>query len=427
MLPINVNPAAQGFPLAPDGGTIVASPVQTLPPNNQAFAPAPLVNLFPTEPTAPLVPVRPASVGQPVLPVKFELVPQALAVDPAGQILQPLEVPNYVVADSGNYVTNANAIASLANYVVSSVLDSATGLPPNSATVNLLVNLVPNGKTLPSYGVSLAGRTAEFDVVQTSATRTISANGTNDITVPNAGFIPVTGDTAFLGGNLYNVVSVVDALTNLFPTPASLNLKVALDNSVAFPPGTLIGQTVVFTVTVDEAESQILIYSNFALVTPVKDNDGNFFLPVAGDVVAIDIGRYDAELVSQLTGQVQDVIPSTQPVLPGFAAPAGSFPIIVPNDGTESSGLPVPDFVVNEQVLTHGTPVDYTPGISELNRSAQEQNVIVGQKTDTYKLPANLTSGIANFTDGPIQGNVIVGQTSNVLGLPVDIFPGRSQ
>ena len=74
---------------------------------------------------------------------------------------------------------------------------------------------------------------------------------------------------------------MVDALTNLFPTPASLNLKVALDNSVAFPPGTLIGQTVVFTVTVDEAESQILIYSNFALVTPVKDNDGNFFLPVA--------------------------------------------------------------------------------------------------------------------------------------------------
>lgn len=320
MLPINVNPANQGFPRAPDGGQIVSSPIDTLPPNNQAFAPAPLVNPFPIEPTAPLTPVQPAKVGPPMIPVAFTTVPQALEVDVAADQLIEVGVPSFVVTDQGSY--QSTAAEALVDFTILTVLDNENGSPASSASINLLITLVPVGKTLTSFGVSLAGRIVEF-------------------------------------------------LTGAWIAP---------NTSPSRP---------------------ILIYSDFAIVVPNQDAQGNpLFNPAGpgpGNMIAIDTARYNAELVSQNTGSDdQNVVPSTQPLPRGFTAPAGSFPIFLPELGDASSGLPVPDFVVNNQVLTAGTPVDFTPGISEPNSSSQQQNVIVGQKTEVIGQPINIYPGAQN-------------------------------
>lgn len=383
-------PANQAFN-PPLGGGSPAPTFINVKVGGQAFPPAPLVNPFPAVPTPPLLPTLPALVGVPPIPSDFELVPPAMEIDPAAQVLQPLNVPNFAVADFGSYVSNANATDALATYTVTSVLDNDTGLPPvltppslvppQTAAVNLLVSLVPNGKPLTSFGVSLAGRIVQFTVSPAAAARIISANGVGDITVPNAGFIPVVGDTAIVAGQPYAISQVVDALTGLYPTSTSLNLKVTLltpaGSSPAFTPGALVGQTAQFFVTVTVAKRPIMAYSDFAVVVPVADVNGVSFLPTAGDVFAIDIARYDAELVAKLTGQTQNVVPATQPVLPGFAAPPGSFPIIVPSDGEQSSGLPVPDFVATDQQTAIGTPINYTPGISLANASTTVQDVLI--------------------------------------------------
>jgi len=395
MLPVNVNPANQGFPRAPDGGTIVPSSVNTLPPNQQAFAPAPLVNPFPIEPTAPLSPVLPANAGQPVLPANVVPTPPFLAVDVAADQLIGVDVPSIVVTDQGSYQTTA--ANSAVSYVIASVVDNDTGLPPDlSTTTNLLITLVPGGTPLTGYGVSLAGRIVQIAVVPTSASRTISANGAGDITVPNAGFIPVVGDTALVAGQYYSVTAVVDAATLLPPTPSSLNLKVSLYGAT-FVVNALIGQTAQFTVTIVSAERQILIYSDFALVIPLADAQGTDFLPVVGDTLSVDTGRYDSEIVVQNTGTgSQNVIPRTQPLPQGFTAPAGSFPIYLPELGEASSGLPVPDFVTNDQVLAAGTPVNVTPGIDESNPSSQQQAVVSSQATNVYGQPITVYPGAQN-------------------------------
>jgi hypothetical protein len=404
MLPMNVSPASQGFPRAPDGGTIVPTPIDTLPPNRQAFAPAPLVNPFPIEPTAPLAPVQPAKVGPPMIPVAFTVVPPALEVAVVAETLVPVNVPNFVVTDQGSYQSTASA--ALVDYIIAIVVDNDTGLPPvltppplvppQTAAVNLLVSLVPNGKPLTSYGVSLAGRNVQFTVSLSAAARVISANGVADITVPNAGFIPVVGDTAIVAGQPYVVNQVVDALTGLYPTPASLNLKVTLTGA-GFTINDKVGQTAQFFVSVTVAERPILVYSDFAVVVPVNDANGVPFLPAAGDIFAVDTARYDAELVSQNTGAgEQNVVPSTQALPLGFTAPAGSLPVYLPALGAPSSGLPVPSFVVNDQQLTSGTPKDITPGITEQNGSVGQQDVLVGSQSGVLGQPINVYPGAQN-------------------------------
>ena len=320
MLPINVNPASQGFPRAPDGGTLVSSPVATLPPNQQAFAPAPLVNPFSVEPTAPLAPVQPAKVGPPMVPVTFTVVPPALEVDPAAQVLQPVDVPTFVVADQGSY--QSTAAEALVGFAIATVVDNDTGAPASSTSINLLITFIPNGTPLTSFGVSMAGRAVQF-------------------------------------------------LTGAW-----------------IPAGTT-------------PKRPILIYSAFAVVVPNLDETGtrlfNLTGPGAGNLTAVDTARYNAELVSQNTGTgAQNVVPATQPLPIGFVAPAGSFPVYLPDLGEASSGLPVPDFVVNDQVLANGTPVDYLPGISELNGSSQQQDVVVGQKTEVIGQPINVYPGAQN-------------------------------
>ena len=408
MLTINVNPALQGFPRPPDGGVVVPTALN-FKPDSIAYPPAPFVNPFPAEPTAPLAPIRPANDGQPLLPVKFVMVPPALEVDVGAETLVPVNVPNFVVTDQGSYQSTAQEAA--ISFTVASVVDNDTRLPPvlsppENAAVNLLVTLVPSGKPLTAYGVSLVGRVVQFAVSPTSASRVISANDATTITVPNAGFIPVSGDVALVGGVPYLVSVVVDALTLQYPTSASLNLLITLDGNPntsppipppTFTPNAEIGQTVQFFVSVLFALRPILMYSNFVVVVPVAEANNVPFLPVAGDVMSVDTARYDGELIAQNTGAgAQNVVPATQALPVGFTAPAGSFPVYLPELGESSSGLPVPEFVVNDQMLVNGTPVDYQPGINETNQSSQTQDVIVGQKTDVLGQPINVYPGAQN-------------------------------
>jgi hypothetical protein len=386
-------PANQAFN-PPFGGGSPAPTFINVKVGSQAFPPAPLVQPFPAEPTPPLLPTLPALVGVPPVAVKFVMVPPAIEIDPAEQVLQPLDVPNFAVADFGSYVSNANATDALATYTVASVLDNDTGLPPiltpppltppQTAAVNLLVTLVPTGKTLFGYGVSLAGRAAQFQVTPSAAARIISANAADSITVPNTNFIPVVGDTAVVAGVPYLVVSVVDAATGFYPTPASLNLIVSLVTKLApagqspgFTPGNKIGQTAQFFVAVVIAKRPIMVYGDYSVVISVADAQGVNFLPAIGDVMSVDVARYNAELVAQLTGQTQNVVPTTQPLLQGCLVPPGSFPIIIPSDSVQSSGLPVQDVVATDQQTAIGTPVNYKPGISLSNASGTTQDVLI--------------------------------------------------
>jgi hypothetical protein len=320
MLTINVNPANQGFPRAPDGGVIVPTPIEVAPTNQQAFAPAPLVNLFPIEPLAPLAPVLPALVGPPMIPVAFAVVPPALEVDVGAETLVPVNVPNFVVTDQGSYQSTAQE--AVVSFMIASVVDNDTGGAASSTSVNLLITLVPNNTPLTLFGVSMAGR--------------------------NVGFI--TG--AWIPGNT---------------TP----------------------------------ERPILVYSDFTMVVPNQDSSGVPLFhptgPVPGNVIAVDTARYDGELVTQNTGTgEQNVVPTTQTLPLGFVAPAGSLPIYLPALGDPSSGLPVPEFVVNDQMLTIGTPADYSPGISEQARSASSQDVIVGAQTGVLGQPITVYPGAQN-------------------------------
>jgi hypothetical protein len=83
------------------------------------------------------------------------------------------------------------------------------------------------------------------------------------------------------------------------------------------------------------------------IVLAIKDSAGVSFLPVAGDDFAVDSARYASEVVSQLTGQVQNVIPSTNPLLDEMVDP--------------SSFLPVQNVLVGDQVDVVGRPLNVLP------------------------------------------------------------------
>ena len=331
MLTINVNPALQGFPRPPDGGVVVPTALN-FKPESIAYPPAPFVNPFPAEPTAPLAPIRPANDGQPLLPVKFVMVPPALDVDVVtneGKRSQLVNVPNIIVTDQGSY--QSTATASLVAYEIDSVVDNETHAAATATSLNLLITFVPNNKPLTSFGVSMAGRELQF---------------------VTGAWIPPSA-----------------------PPPA--------------PPSP------------STPTRPILAYSAYAVVVPnLDDQKVPLFNPAGpshGDVTAVDTARYDGELIAQNTGAgAQNVVPATQALPMGFTAPAGSFPVYLPELGESSSGLPVPEFVVNDQMLVNGTPVDFQPGINETNQSSQTQDVIVGQKTDVLGQPINVYPGAQN-------------------------------
>ena len=343
---INVFPVNQAFPPALSGGTVVPTPVDVrVAP--QAFRPAPLAYPFPSEPTPPKTPFYPVLQGVPPVPVLSSPIPPAIDVSPADQSIQAANVQTFTVYETGSYATNP--AEALVHYTIADVVDYDTGHPASDASVNVLVLLAPTGVPLTSYGVSFAGRVAQFAVVPTSADRTISAYGANDITVPvtvgGARYLPVVGDLVTIAGQTYHVTVVVDAVTLLPPTIVSAAVKVTTDNGSAFP--SLVGQNAHFVVVVTSITRPILLYGAYAVIVSIKGADGGVFLPVAGDDFAVDTARYNAELVAQLTGQVQNVIPSTAPLLDEL--------------GESASLLPVLDVDVSAQADIFSRPVNVLP------------------------------------------------------------------
>ena len=157
---INVFPAQQGFPRPPDGGVPAPTFIDV---NNtsQAFAPAPLVNPFPIEPTPPANPFLPASQGVPPVPVKFEVVPPAVDVNLMADLGPPTNAPTYVVTDVGSLGTIVQE--SREAYTIQAVYDHETGgSPPQLSTLNIRLTLYPNNKPLNSFGVPIVGRTVAF-------------------------------------------------------------------------------------------------------------------------------------------------------------------------------------------------------------------------------------------------------------------------
>lgn len=266
-------PVRQGFPRAPDNGEPAPTNANPKAVVTQAFAPAPLVNPFPIEPTPPANPTQVILQAFAPVPVSAEIIPFNPLDQDVDLMLQDYpsqsDGPTYIVGDTGTIATNTQQ--SITNYTVVSVVDYDTMLVPTDSSLNLLVTLT-GGASLDSYGVSLSGRTLQFTA--------------------GAWILPGT-------------------------TPAR----------------------------------QISLLNNLQLVIPNKDTDGNPFPwsttggPGAGTIATVDVARTSSDVTFLITGQVQNVVPSTDPLLDP--------------DGEASTTLPVQDVLVSEQQTVVGTPVDY--------------------------------------------------------------------
>ena len=270
---LTVYPVLQGFPRPPDGGEPAPTNVDGKAIVTQAFAPAPLANPFPIEPTPPARPTQVIEQAFPPVPVQAEIIPfnpldqnidLMLLDDPSSS-----DAPSYIVGDTGTIATNTQQ--SLRNYTVVSVVDYETGGAPTTSSVNLRVTLT-GGPSLDSYGVSLSGRVLQFTA--------------------GAWILPGT-------------------------TPSR----------------------------------QISLVGPAVLVIPNKDSDGNPFPwsstggPGAGTIATVDVARTSSDVTFLITGQVQNIVPSTDPLLS--------------EDGTIETELPVQEVLVSEQETVVGTPVDY--------------------------------------------------------------------
>ena len=185
----NVFPAQQGFPRPPDGGIIVPTPFDASPPANQAFAPAPLVNPFPIEPTPPSAPFLPASQGVGPIPSNSVVVPPAQEVVVADTANPTGDAPTYIVTEQGSIATVPEQ--AIVSYAIASVADYDTGLPPDVNSVNIRIVFVVGNAPLSGYGFSFAGRTLYFTSGTwippgTTPQRPILINGDAIVVVPNA-------------------------------------------------------------------------------------------------------------------------------------------------------------------------------------------------------------------------------------------------
>jgi hypothetical protein len=158
----------------------------------------------------------------------------------------------------------------------------------------------------------------------------------------------------------YTIASVVDYYTGAPPSLSSSYLRILLNGGspfetygVSFAGRTLLFLTLSGTTPSIPPERTILVYGDLSgnieeVVVPNAGSDGTKFTwppnPTVGDVVSVDTARYDDEVVSKLTGQVQDVVPQTTPLPTQL--------------GTVYTNLPVRDVVVSDQVSVIGTPTN---------------------------------------------------------------------
>ena len=156
------------------------------------------------------------------------------------------------------------------------------------------------------------------------------------------------------------IAAVTDYETGGAPTSGTVNLKIELGPS-GLPPLTsygvsLSGRVLQFTAGAwippgTTPERQISLVGDYVLVVPNDDADGKSFPwpigPGAFTVATVDVARTSADVTFLITGQVQNIVPSTNPLLDP--------------DGAVNTELPVQNVLVSDQETVVGTPVDYFP------------------------------------------------------------------
>jgi hypothetical protein len=185
----------------------------------------------------------------------------------------------------------------------------------------------------------------------------------------------------------FTIAVVVDYDTNLPPVPGTVNLLITLDPA-SKPLNTfgaqLDGRTIYFTTggwipPQTTPQRPMLTYGPLAFVVPDKDAAGVSLTglggPIAGNQIALNVAVGDGEVVTDLRGLVQDIVPQTNPLLD--------------ENGVVETKLPVQNVIISAQIPI-GTPVDHFP----------EPKTVV-------------------TSEGPTQSVEIASQTG-VIGIPVD-------
>lgn len=224
-------------------------------------------------------------------------------------------------------------------------------LVPDALEVDVGKN-APSTQGAPTYVVSEVGNLP-----------TIPQDATKFFTVAAVTNYETGGPTS---GSTVNILIVLD------PTSKPLNTFGAQ----------LGGRTIYFTngawIPATPPRRTLLAYGSLALVVPNADADGVLLTsigggPVAGNQVAINVAVGDGEVVTDLRGIVQDVVPQTNPVLDAL--------------GVVGTELPVQDVVVSAQV-SHSTPVDhFPPSPAGETSEGPTQNVNAASQTGVIGIP----------------------------------------
>lgn len=221
-----------------------------------------------------------------------------------------------------------------------------------------------------------------------------STSGAPTFVVSEVGNLPTIPQDATVS---FTIASVVDFDTGLAQDPSTVNLLITLDPA-SKPLNTfgaqLYGREVFFTSgawipppgpfaqpLVTSPRRPLLTYGPLALVVPVKDEAGNGVAPVATNTIALNVAVGDGEVVTDLHGLVQDIVPSTDPLLT--------------ENGIVETKLPVQEVVATDQVTTIGTPVNhFPPSPSGATSAGPTQNVNVTSQTGVIGIPVNHNQSI---------------------------------
>jgi hypothetical protein len=189
------------------------------------------------------------------------------------------------------------------------------------------------------------------------------------------------------------LAAVTDFATGLAPGPTTVDLLLTLDPS-SKPLNSfgaqLFGRTLYFASgawvpTGTTPQRPVLTYGPLALVVANADADGVLLTslgggPVAGNQVALDVSVSEGEVVTNLLGIVQDVVPQTLPLLDEESGEGGTLGTL----------LPVQEVDVGDQATSVGTPADYFPtSLTTITSEGPTQDVDVAQQTGVIGIPVD--------------------------------------
>lgn len=247
----------------------------------------------------------------------------------------------------------------------------ATAVAPQALAPAAGANLLPSEPPAPLAPFQPSSQAAPPAPVLSQAIPSALDVNTMLATNPDAGAPTfVVTDLGSYAGNQstimknYDILSVVDYYAGGVPNASTLYLKISLGGGAPFSSYgvSLAGRSLLFltlngNTPNQPAERPILTYGDLGggvevLVVPntrISDDGIPFTWPLGpcpapGDVVSIDVARYNDEAVSQLTGQVQNITPQTTPLPPQL--------------GVVYSNLPIQDVDVSDQEPVLGTPIN---------------------------------------------------------------------